>query len=51
MFYMPPNMKLISRRMTSSISQVCLQEVVGGAKNNENTNYINVRFKICNFTA
>jgi len=33
----------------SSISCVCLQEVVGVAKNNENTNYNDVRFQICNF--
>ena len=37
MFYMPPNTKFISICITSSINNVCLQEVVGMAKNNENT--------------
>jgi len=32
MFYMSPNVKLISIHITSSISHVCLQEVVGMAK-------------------
>ena len=38
MFYMPPNVKFISVRITSSISNACLRKVVGMAKNNENTN-------------
>jgi len=47
---MPPNMKFISVRITSSISDVCLQEEVGMAKNNnETTNHDDVRFRICNF--
>jgi len=49
MFYMPPNAKFISVHITSSISDVCLQEVVGVAKNNVNTNYNDVGFLICNF--
>jgi len=49
MFYMPPNVKFISVHITSSISDVCLQEVVAVAKNNVNTNYNDVRFLICNF--
>ena len=43
---MPPNAKFASVHITSSISDVCLQEVVGMAKNN--TNYNDVRFLICN---
>ena len=49
MFYMPPNTKFISVHITSSISDVCLQEVVGMAKNNDTTNHNDVRFHICNF--
>jgi len=49
MFYMPPNTKFISVHITSSISDVCLQEVMGMAKNNETTNHNDVRFHICNF--
>ena len=46
---MPPNAKFISVHITSSISDVCLREVVGVAKNNVNTNYYDVRFLICGF--
>jgi len=49
MFYMPPNAKFISVHIILSISDVCLQEVVGVARNNVNTNYDDVRFLICNF--
>jgi len=45
----PPNAKFISVHITSSINHVCLQEVVGMAKNNETTNYNDVRFLIFNF--
>ena len=41
---MPPNAKFMSVHITSSISDVCLQDVVGVAKNNENTNYNDMRF-------
>ena len=37
---------LLSAHITSSISNVCLQEVVGMAKNNENAKY---RLQIFNF--
>jgi len=46
---MPPKAKFISVHIISSISDVCLQEVVGVAKNNVNTNYNDVRSLICNF--
>ena len=46
---MPPNVKLISVHITSSISHAYLQEVVGVAENNDNTNYNDVRFQVCNF--
>jgi len=48
---MPPNAKFTSVHIMSSISDVCLQEVVGVANNNVNTNYNDVRFPICNFTS
>ena len=49
MFYMPPNTKFISVHIVASVSDVCLQEVVGVANNNVNTNYNDVRFLTCNF--
>ena len=49
MFYMLPNAKFISVHITSSINDVCLQEVVCVAKKNVNTKYNDVRFLVCSF--
>ena len=45
MFYMLPNVNMISVHTTSSVSNVNLQEVVGMAKKDENINFNNVRFQ------